>query len=237
MTPAISVTNLSVYYDNHPALEGVSLEIKEGEFVGVIGPNGGGKSTLIKAILGLVHVREGDIRIFDENNKSGRKNVGYVPQFAEVDRRFPISVIEVVMTSYLKGGLRPFFRYTREHRAKAMTVLAKVGIEKLADRQIAELSGGEFQRVLIARALATEPKILLLDEPDASIDPASREHIYKLLSELNKEITIVLITHDVLAISTAITSVICLNREVIYHGTPSIPDQVYRKMYGGLDRA
>ncbi|HJJ48658.1 MAG TPA: ABC transporter ATP-binding protein [Methanocorpusculum sp.] len=234
MTLAVSIRNISVAYDKHPALDDVTLDIAEGEFVGIIGPNGGGKSTLVKAILGLVPLRSGTIRIFGEEIRSGRKNIGYVPQFADVDRKFPITVLEVVMTSLMKGGLRPFFRYTKEHRERARAVLAKVGIEKLADRRISDLSGGEFQRVLIARALAAEPKILLLDEPDASIDPASREHIYNLLSDLNREITIILVTHDVLAISTAITSVVCLNREILYHGPPSIPDTVYHKMYGGM---
>ncbi|HJJ28619.1 MAG TPA: ABC transporter ATP-binding protein [Methanocorpusculum sp.] len=234
MTLSVSIRNITVAYDNHPALTDVTLDIAEGEFVGIIGPNGGGKSTLVKAVLGLVPLREGRITIFGEDIRAGRKNVGYVPQFAEVDRKFPITVLEAVMTAYMKGGLRPFFRYTKEHKEKARAVLAKVGIEKLAGRRISDLSGGEFQRVLIARAMAAEPKILLLDEPDASIDPASREHIYKLLSDLNKEITIILITHDALAISTAVTSVVCLNREILYHGPPSIPDSVYRKMYGGL---
>lgn len=234
---AISVSNLSVYYDSHPALINVNLDIEDGEFIGIIGPNGGGKSTLIKAILGLIPIREGQVSIFGEDIISGRRMVGYVPQFAEIDRRFPISVIEVVMTAYLKGGLKPFFHYSRKHQDKAREILAKLGIEKLADRQISDLSGGEFQRVLIARSLAVNPKILLLDEPDASIDPASREQIYELLSELSTEITVVLVTHDVLAISTAITSVVCLNHEIIYHGSPSVPDSVYKQMYGGLERA
>lgn len=234
MMPVISVSNLTVYYDNTPALRDITLEINEGEFVGIIGPNGGGKSTLVKALLGLIPTNAGTIRLFGGSVAANRSKIGYVPQFAEVDRKFPISVMEVVLTSALKGGLHPFFRYKKSDRERAMAQLARLGIEKLANRQISELSGGEFQRVLIARALANEPELLLLDEPDASIDPASRQHIYQLLSELNKKITIVLVTHDHAAISSAVTSLVCLNQKLIYHGTADIPESVFCEMYGGI---
>lgn len=237
MTSAVSINNLNVYYESNHALKDITLNIEEGEFAGIIGPNGSGKTTLIKSVLGLIPITSGNITIFGKDIDENRSLIGYVPQFAEIDKRFPISVIEAVMTAFLKGGLRPFFRYSKEQKKTALSILEKVGIEKLADRQISELSGGEFQRMLIARALAAEPKILLLDEPDASIDPNSREHIYRLLSNLNKEdITIILVTHDLMAISTAITSVVCLNNKVIYHGRPDMPDEVYKEMYGGFDR-
>ncbi len=234
MTAAVSIEHLTVAYENTQALHDVSLTIEEGEFVGIIGPNGGGKSTLVKSILGLVPIASGTIRLFGGPVKENRSAVGYVPQFAEVDRSFPISVMEVVLTAFLKGGLHPFFHYREDEKKRAFEELQRLGISRLANRQIAGLSGGEFQRVLIARALVNNPRLLLLDEPDASIDPASREHIYQLLAGLNKKITIVLVTHNHTAVSSAVTSLICLNRELIYHGTPAVPEQAYYEMYGGL---
>lgn len=234
MTPVISIRNLNVFYETTPALSDISLEIQEGEFVGIIGPNGGGKSTLAKALLGLVPVDAGTIELFGGSVKENRSKVGYVPQFAEVDRQFPITVEETVLTGMLTGGLHPFFRFRKADREQAKLQMEKVGIAHLASRRISDLSGGEFQRVLIARALAGNPSLLLLDEPDASIDPASREHIYKLLQDLNKTITVVLITHDRCAVTSAVSSLICLDREVVYQGSPDIPDAVFRELYGGM---
>jgi len=234
LSSVISVRNLTVKYDNTPALTDVSLDINEGEFVGIIGPNGGGKSTLVKAILGLVPVVSGEIRLFGGSIRENRSKIGYVPQFAEIDRKFPITVLEVVLTAVLKGGFHPFFRYKKEDKEHAMEQLERIGIAHLASRQISDLSGGEFQRVLIARALAGNPSLLLLDEPDASIDPTSREMIYGLLHELNKTITIVIVTHDHCAMTSAVSSLICLHQRLIYCGSADIPDSVFREMYGGL---
>lgn len=229
---AIHIEKLTVNYRHTPALSDVCLDVPEGEFLGIIGPNGGGKSTLLKAVLGLVPIADGKIEIFGNSAKSKRTVIGYVPQFALVDRTFPISAAEVVMTAFLKGPLHPFFRYTEEHRKAALKQMERVGIGELADRQISELSGGEFQRLLIARALATEPKILLLDEPTASVDPASREHIYGVLEELNKSVTIVMVTHDLMAISSEVNSIACLNQRLVYHGDPQLDAKTVNEMYG-----
>ncbi len=229
---AIKIEGLSVYYKRTPALNDVCLSVQEGEFLGVIGPNGGGKSTLLKAILGLVDIDCGKITIFGSDKPDSRVQIGYVPQFSVVDRAFPITVIEVVMTAFQKGGLHPFFRFNEQHRKKAMEQLDRVGIGELSCRQISDLSGGEFQRMLIARALAVEPKILLLDEPTASVDPASREKIYELLTQLNKSVTIVLVTHDLLAVASQVTSLACLNGTLVYHGVPELSSEVVNEMYG-----
>lgn len=229
---AIKIEGLTVCYKHTQALSDVCLSVQEGEFLGVIGPNGGGKSTLLKSILGLVEIDGGKITIFGSDKPAGREQIGYVPQFSSVDRAFPITVIEVVMTAFQKGGLHPFFRFNGEHRKRALRQLTRVGIAELADRQISELSGGEFQRMLIARALAVEPKILLLDEPTASVDPASREKIYELLTELNKTVTIVLVSHDLLAVASQVTSLACLNGTLVYHGAPELSSEVVNEMYG-----
>lgn len=231
-TCAISIKNLSVNYKHTPALEDVSLDVGDGEFLGVIGPNGGGKSTLLKAILGLVEKKSGNISIYGSEKPKARELIGYVPQFSSVDRGFPISVLETVMTAFQKGTLHPFFRFNGEHRKKAFEKLERVGIADLAGRQISQLSGGEFQRLLIARALAVEPRILLLDEPTASVDPASRARIYELLAELNKSVTILLVTHDVMAVASQVTSLACLNDRLVYHGAPELTDKVVNEMYG-----
>ncbi len=191
-----------------------------------------GKSTILKAILGLVPISSGNVRIYGKSVQENRTLVGYVPQFTVLNRKFPISLFEVVLTGYLKKGLTPFYRYSRNDKEATYTLLERVGIARLANRQIAELSGGEFQRMLIARALAVNPKLLLLDEPTASVDAASRDQIYNLLSELNKKMTIVLVTHDLLAVSSRVYQLACLNGYLIYHGEPELSEKTVNSLYG-----
>ncbi|HOO28865.1 MAG TPA: ABC transporter ATP-binding protein, partial [Lachnospiraceae bacterium] len=232
METVIHTDDLSVYYGDTAAITNICLTVEKGEFLGIIGPNGGGKSTLLKAILGLVPVTAGNILVYGQAVKKSRIAVGYVPQFATMDRRFPISVLEVVLTGRLKAGLSLFAKYSGEDREVAYTQLKRVGIEHLAKRQISELSGGEFQKLLIARALMVHPALLLLDEPTASVDVKSREQIYHLLKELNDEMTIVLVTHDLLAISSEVKTLACLNRRLVYHGEPQLDEQIVRELYG-----
>lgn len=227
----LKVKNLTVKYDSVLALENVSLDVKKGDFLAIIGPNGGGKTTFLRSILGLVKKEKGEILLNNKDIEKSRYLIGYVPQFSYVDRKFPISVLEVVMTGILKPGIHLFFTYSKKDKELALNKLKMVGIEHLADRQIADLSGGEFQRLLIARALATEPEILFLDEPTASVDPYSREQIYTLLKELNKEITIVMVTHDMHVVSKIVKSVACLNRTLTYHGNGLPKEDIIAHMY------
>ena len=191
MGKVIKIENLSVYYGNTPALRNVYLEVEEGEFLGIMGPNGGGKSTLLKAMLGLVAPTQGSI-VFNERESGEQRRIGYVPQFTSIDRHFPITVKEVVLAGHMKTKLQPFFQYSTVDKEDTMAQLERVGIAELADRPILALSGGEFQKMLIARALAVHPGLLLLDEPTASVDAMSRQQIYQLLGELNKEMTIIM---------------------------------------------
>jgi zinc transport system ATP-binding protein len=232
METAIHIDNLSIYYGETAAITNVCLDVNQGEFLGIIGPNGGGKSTLLKAILGLIPITTGNIQIYGQAIEKNRTTVGYVPQFATMDRRFPISVMEVVLTGRLKQGLSPFMKYSNEDKAIAYEQLKRVGINHLAKRQISELSGGEFQKLLIARALTVHPKLLLLDEPTASVDVNSKEQIYHLLKELNHEMTIVLVTHDLLAISSEVGKLACLNRKLVYHGEPQLNEHIVKELYG-----
>jgi len=228
----VKIEGLTVSYGKTVALENVSLNVKEGEYLGIIGPNGGGKSTLLKCILGLITPQRGSVEVFGQNPVKHKTVIGYVPQFAAMDKGFPISVLEVVLTGRLKPGLSPFFKYSEEDKNIALELLKKVGIAELANRRISELSGGEFQKMLIARALAQNPKILLLDEPTASVDPSSREQIYSLLSVLNKEMTIILVTHDLLAISSHVGKLACLNGRLVYHGEPQLNEEIANNLYG-----
>ena len=203
-----------------------------GEYLGIIGPNGGGKSTLLKAILGLVPPSSGTVQLFGNDAGDKRAMMGYVPQFAAMDKSFPITVIEVVLTGRLKSGLSLFFKFSSNDKKTAHELLDKVGIADLSDRRISELSGGEFQKMLIARALAVNPKLLLLDEPTASVDAGSRVQIYNLLDELNKEMTIILVTHDLLAVSSQVRRLACLNGSLVYHGEPKLTESIVNSLYG-----
>ena len=203
-----------MYYGQEAALSNVCLEVAHGEMLGIIGPNGGGKSTLLKAILGLVEPTSGSVRIYGQEPCKNHAAVGFVPQFGAMDRRFPISVFEVVLTGRLKPGLSLFRKYSETDKAIAAAQLERVGIGHLANKQISELSGGEFQRLLIARALAVEPKLLLLDEPTASVDANSRNQIYQLLREVNADMTIILVTHDLMVISSDVGKLACLKKRL-----------------------
>lgn len=231
-TNAIEIQDTDVYYDDVCALSDISLCVPEGDFLGIIGPNGGGKSTLLKAILGLVRPSRGRIAIYGESPEKASRLIGYVPQFSKFDRNFPITVADVVLMGRLAGGLPAFFRYSRADRSLVEAVLTRLNICDLKDRQIGQLSGGQLQRVLIARALAVQPKILLLDEPTASVDSRSKEQIYQLLEELNQTMTVVIVTHDFGVISSHIKTVACLNQELHYHGESELNAALVDTLYG-----
>jgi len=227
---AIAIEGLWAGYDHEAVLENVNLTVEEGDFLAIIGPNGGGKTTLLKVILGLLEPMRGRVRLFGQDVRHGRRWVGYVPQRVEMDQDFPIRVWDVAMMGRL--GQRGLFRRYDAQDARAVErALRDVEMWDLRDRPMGELSGGQRQRVYIARALAVEPRLLLLDEPTASVDPQVRTHIYELLRALNERVTIVLISHDVGVISAYVKTVGCLNRRLFYHGGGEITEEMIEHGY------
>jgi zinc transport system ATP-binding protein len=227
----ISIRGLWAGYEQEQVLEDVDLSVYEGDFIGLIGPNGGGKTTLVKVLLGLLPPTRGEVRVMGQSVRKGRREIGYVPQIVEFDRDFPVSVWEVARMGRLgRRGL--LHRYNGEDEATVSRALRQVNMLDLRDRPIGELSGGQRQRVYIARALASEPEILLLDEPTSSVDPQVSVSIYELLAELNAHVTILLISHDVSIVSSYVKTVGCLNRRLFYHNdrqlTPEMLEQAYQ---------
>ncbi len=229
---AVSIEDLTVKYGETTAISDISLEIAEQDYLCIIGPNGGGKTTLLKALIGLVTPTAGKIRVFGKRPGQSKRLIGYVPQVTSLDRNFPINVHEVVLSGTLNPSLTLLHRYGKYDRQRAEKLLAQVGISNLKARRISDLSGGEFQKMLIARALAVNPKLLLLDEPTASVDAKSRDQIFSCLEELNKSITIILVTHDLFAVSSQVKSLACLNRNLVYHGETELTEEVISTMYG-----
>ena len=211
----VSLRDVEVYFDNTLVLENVSLSIKQNNFLAIIGPNGGGKTTLLKVILGLIKPNKGEVKVFGRNPREGRKLIGYLPQYTFFDPNFPMSVFDVV----LMGRYRGIFRnYSKEDKNAALNALKTVDMLEFKDRQIGKLSGGQLQRVFVARAIARQPKLLLLDEPMTSIDPEMQKSFYELLLKLKKKMAIVLVTHDISVVSAYVEKIACLNRRLFYHG-------------------
>ncbi|QEK11227.1 metal ABC transporter ATP-binding protein [Crassaminicella thermophila] len=232
MRNALELERVNVFYENVQALSNIYLKVKENDFLGIIGPNGGGKSTLLKTILGLLKPSSGKIRVFDQPINKEKGVIGYVPQFTKFNKNFPINVKDVVLMGLMKNYYKMFTRVKASEEKRAEAIMKKLDIFQLRDRQIGQLSGGQLQRVLIARALAIRPKILLLDEPTANLDSNAKSKIYNLLKYLNKNMTIIMVTHDMSIISSYVKSIACLNTELFYHGEPKLTKHILRKVYG-----
>ncbi len=214
----VELKDVCFSYTNISVLESINITIKEKDFLSIIGPNGGGKTTILKIILGLLEPNKGMVYVFNASAKKARKHIGYLPQHISFDFDFPISVQEVVLMGRLgKRGIGR--KFTETDVSVCMQVLEKVGMQKYKNSELGKLSGGQRQRVFIARALSTEPRLLLLDEPVSSVDTQWQQAFYELLHDLNKEITIVLVTHDISVVSTYIDKIACLNKKLYYHGS------------------
>jgi zinc transport system ATP-binding protein len=231
MTSLIAdIEQVAFSYNDQVVLENVSLKIFEGDFVAMIGPNGGGKTTLLKLILGLLPPSKGKIHIFDRPPQKTSYLLGYVPQDVHINQNFPITAIDVVLMGKLLPGKR-WQRNPLKDRQEALAALRHMEMEAFADTKIGELSGGQRQRIFIARALVTKPRLLLLDEPTASIDSKGQADFFRLLEALNKEMTILMVSHDLLAISRHVKSVACVNRHLHYHHHAEITGDMLEIMY------
>jgi zinc transport system ATP-binding protein len=216
----INIKNLFFKYQKTEVLENVNLTIKDDDFLAIIGPNGGGKSTLLKLILGLLPLQSGTIEKNIENNQ-----VGYVPQNTNLNIDFPITALEVVLMGHISSKKR-LFGYSKDEISCAIESLNQVGMKDFANKKIGDLSGGQRQRVFIARALCSNPKIMLLDEPTASIDVQGQQEIYELLRELNKSICIVVVSHDLSILLNYAKNVAHVNRGLVYHSLAEVQKNV-----------
>ncbi len=229
-TPAISMTGVTFAYGRHAVLSNVDLTIARGEFATVVGPNGGGKTTLLKLMLGLLAPDSGTVSVLGRTPAAARSKVGYVPQRASVDSSFPARVVDIVLMGLL--GSRKSIRYTAEDLKRAGSALESVEMEEFASRRLAELSGGQRQRALIARALVSEPELLLLDEPTAHLDVSMERGLHDLLGRLRKNVTIVLVSHDLGFVSDYADRVVCVKNTVAVHETCELTSDVVRELYG-----
>jgi len=212
----LEIRNITYDYDGVNALNDINISLNKKDFLAIIGPNGGGKSTLLKLILGILRIQNGTIQI---NNNAPFKelvNIGYVPQNTNINTTFPIKVIEVVLMGHISHK-KPLFGYSKDEIACAMGALTQVGMADFANKKIGLLSGGQRQRVMIARALCNHPSLLLLDEPTASIDVNGQKQIYELLKELNKFITIIVVSHDISVTLNCANKVAYINRSLTFH--------------------
>ena len=230
----VEIKNIWFAFNGQTVLEDVSLDIRQGDFIAMIGPNGGGKTTLLKLMLGLLRPNKGTIRVLGDPTAKASHHIGYVSQDVHINRSFPITAIDVVLMGKLEPGKR-WAKSSVQDRTDALNALERMEIADCASSKIGELSGGQRQRVFIARALVTQPKVLLLDEPTASIDAKGQAEFYRLLKELNKDITILVVSHDLVAISTYVKSVACVNKRLHYHHQAEITGEMLEEMYPCTD--
>jgi len=228
---AVVIENVSFSYDGTPVVADANLTVGCGEFVTIVGPNGGGKSTLLRLVLGLLAPDSGSVRVFGCRPEESKPRMGYVPQHSDADRSFPATVLDVVLMGRL-GRTRLFGAYTREDGDAAMAALEDVELSALARRPFSRLSGGQRQRTLIARALVSAPDILLLDEPAASLDIAMEKELYDILLRLKKRLTVLLVSHDLAFVSGFTDTVACVNRTVAVHTTSEVTPELINALYG-----
>lgn len=239
MNTVIDIQSLNFSYGSVPTLSAIDLQVADGEFLGIVGPNAGGKSTLLKLILGLLQPQSGSVRVLDRTPGVASRLLGYVPQHPSFSRDFPITVEQAVLLGRLglgqeNRGWRALWpsRASRADREAVRRALDEVEAGDIAKRQIGSLSGGQMQRVLLARALVGEPHILILDEPTANIDQRLESEIFDLLKVLNERLTILVVSHDVGFISRYVSRVACINRTLACHNTDAIDGSIIQSLYG-----
>jgi zinc transport system ATP-binding protein len=228
--PAVQAGSIRFTYDTEPVLDDVSLNIEEGDFMGLVGPNGGGKTTLLKVILGLLKPQSGYVHIFGKEPQQACSLIGYVPQYINLDKDFPINILNVVLMGLL-SNIPMFGRYKKEHKERALESLRQVNMLDYANRSFGDLSGGQRQRVLIARGLVGDPKLLIMDEPTAHVDSYTQGQLFELLHDLNETCTIMIVSHDIGFVSAHINKVACLNRRLVLHPTKDFEPDMLEHLY------
>ncbi len=240
MNPLVDSKDICFSYGKQAVLQDINFTVNRGDFLAVIGPNGGGKTTLIKLILGLLQPQCGQIKICGQPPRNATNVIGYVPQYIDHNTSFPATALDVVLMGIFhpRHRLARFFSFTskKKEREKAREALATLNIDALAERKISELSGGQRQRILIARALVAEPELLILDEPTASLDTHAQTAFLELLQEVNKKCTILVVSHDLLGIATYAKSVACVNRTLHYHNNISSSGELIEAFYATADK-
>lgn len=229
--PLIQITDLSASYDNKTVLSHINLTVYEQDFLGVIGPNGGGKTTLVKTILGLHQPDKGQICFFQDGKETEEINMGYLPQYNSIDKKFPISVYEVVLSGLSKQKSL-FKRYTREHHEQVRQIIAQMGLEGYENRAIGQLSGGQLQRAMLGRALVSNPEVIILDEPNTYIDKRFEAKLYELLEEINQERAIILVSHDIGTVLQNVKTIACVNETLDYHPDTEVPTEWLEEHFG-----
>lgn len=231
MNSIIKINGLSAGYDGKIVLSQVDLTVYERDFLGIIGPNGGGKTTLIKCILGLHQPFQGRVRFYKEGHEVPEINMGYLPQYNSIDKKFPISVYEVILSGLSKQKTL-LSRYTSKHHEQAKRIIACMGLEGLEKRAIGELSGGQLQRTLLGRALVSNPEVVILDEPNTYIDKRFEAKLYSLLEEINRERAIILVSHDIGTVLKNVKTIACVNETVHYHPHTEVPSEWLEEHFG-----
>ena len=237
MRPFVELEGVGVSYGEVRVLDGINLTVEPGDFLGIIGPNGSGKTTLLRVMLGLLEPQQGSVRLFGQAPTAFRewRRLGYVPQRAALDPSLPVTVHEVVATG-LVASLGVFQRVGKRERARVHEALARVGMEAHGRARIGALSTGQQQRVLIARALVSDPELIILDEPTGGVDPEAQTSFYAMLQHLNREreVTLILVSHDIGVVAKEVTKLACLNRRLIFHGRPGdfLSDAALTALYG-----
>lgn len=227
----VEFNNVSFSYGTVPVLSDVSFTIEKNHSVCIVGPNGGGKSTLVKLILGLLEPDEGKVVVLGIDPDKARPKIGYMPQYIRYDQSFPASVMDVALMGRIGKGAGAL--YSQNDKKATLEALDEMGVADLANRPFNDISGGQRQRVLIARALACDPELLLLDEPTANVDPAVESQLHHILQLLIKRITVITVSHDLGFVSHLVDRVLCVNRYVRIHPTSDITGEVIQDIYGG----
>ena len=231
MNPIIQISELYAAYDEKTVLRNVNLSVYERDFLGIIGPNGGGKTTLIKNILGLHQPQKGKIRFYKEGKEVPEINMGYLPQYNNIDKKFPISVYEVILSGLSKQK-SIFRRYSNEQHELVRQMIVRMGLEGMDKRAIGKLSGGQLQRALLGRALVSNPEVIILDEPNTYIDKRFEAKLYSLLEDINKERAIILVSHDIGTVLKNVKTIACVNETVHYHPHTEVPTEWLEEHFG-----